>query len=165
PARAVAVAHELDLHWISVGTAIRALPKFRRSTAGSAPATDQEKPSARKRNSAERRFAPPQPSQRTRFMIRSVSGPKIPAFVAAAALVAVSALPAAALFAVQPRGNTFTVTQLDQTKLLVFVGAGGGVLVDDGVSAVGYPSATNLVVRGSDAVTLSQIEVRLDGPL
>lgn len=91
----------------------------------------------------------------------SVPGSTILAFLAAAALVAASALPAAAIFDAQQRGKTLNVTQLDQSKLLVVVDVGGGVFVSDGVTAIGFPQTTNLVVRGSDALALSQIEVRL----
>lgn len=81
--------------------------------------------------------------------------------VAAGVLLLLSARPAHALFDVKESGKTLTVTQLDTTKVLVIVNVGGGIVVNDGVSVIGYPPTTNLVVRGSDAVTLSQLEVRL----
>ncbi len=69
--------------------------------------------------------------------------------------------PAHAAFDVVERGKTITVTQLDTTKLTVIVNFGGGLVVNDGVSVVGYPPMTDLVVRGSDAITLSQLDVVL----
>jgi hypothetical protein len=79
--------------------------------------------------------------------------------VAVATLLLATAQPAAATFDVQERGTTTTVTQLDTAKLIVVVNFGGGIVVNDGVSIIGYPPATNLVVRGSDALTLSQLDI------
>jgi len=81
--------------------------------------------------------------------------------VVAGALLLLSARPADALFDVKQRGKTTTITQLDTAKLVVIVNSGGGIVVTDGVATVGYLPATNLVVRGSDALTLSRLEVQL----
>jgi len=93
-------------------------------------------------------------------MIRNAIGPAAFSMLAAALLLTASARPAHALFDVKESGKTTTITQLDTTKLFVIVNV-GGIVVNDGVTVVGYPAATNLVVRGSDAITLSRLEVRL----
>lgn len=97
-------------------------------------------------------------------MIRRALGSGFLAVVAGALLL-LSARPADALFDVQESGKTTTITQLDTTKLFVIVNPGGGIVVNDGVTVVGYPPATNLVVRGSDAIALSRLEVRLHDAL
>ena len=93
-------------------------------------------------------------------MIRRVLGSGFLA-VAVCALLIASARPADALFDVEESGKTTTITQLDTAKLLVIVNSGGGIVVSDGAATVGYFPATNLVVRGSDALTLSRLEIQL----
>lgn len=99
-------------------------------------------------------------------MIRRAFGCTTLAFVASAALLLAGAHPAAALFDVQERGKTITITQLDTTQLLIVRNASGELVVNDGVSVVGYPPSSNLVVRGfEDAITSSKIEVVLHSAL
>lgn len=94
-------------------------------------------------------------------MIRRALGSGFLAVAAGVLLLLLSAHSAHALFDVKESGKTTTVTQLDTTKLFVIVNGGGDIVVNDGVTVVGFPPATNLVVRGADAITLSRLEVRL----
>lgn len=98
-------------------------------------------------------------------MARTTSGSWLRALVAGMGLLAASARPADATFTVSVSGATTTITQTDTDALIVTQMPDGGLVLSASGPLQFSPPTINLVVRGSDAPTPSQLFVVLDSPL